>query len=363
MLYGGGSRKAIVEKEEVEIGDSYNPKKQYIVYSLIDYGLLENKIEIYTLPDKETYIEIKFEGDTIWLNQYQLADLFDTDRTSVIKHLQNIYATEELDEKATCAKIAQVRQEGTRMVNREVLHYNLDAILSVGYRVNSKRGTQFRQWAAQRLKNYLLEGIVVNEKRLAQKNQELQVLHDGIRIISRAIETKTSSEDFSWLNDFKVGLQLLDDYDHASLDKTGLHKQTAKYPEMHEYMQVIEQMRKSFETDLFGKIKDGGFQSATQQIRQGFGNNDHYVSIEEKAAMLLYMVIKNHAFVDGNKRIAAACFLLFLDRNRLLYKANKQTIISTEALAGLTLLVAASKAEEMETVRELLVSVLNRSML
>jgi death-on-curing family protein len=247
--------------------------------------------------------------------------------------------------------------------DRPVALYSLDVIISVGYRVKSIRGTQFRQWATKRLKDYVIEGVAINEQRLAQKNKEVQVLHDGIRILSRAIEVQAiNNENYAWLHQFSVGLQLLDDYDHESLDEQGTHTTGADYPSMAEYMVLVEKMRAEFDSDVFGKEKDGGFDSAVHQIRQGFGDQEVYPSIEEKAAMLLYLVVKNHAFVDGNKRIAAACFLLFLERNGLLYKGSGQLVISNEALASLTLFVAASKANEMETVRRLLVSVLNRNL-
>jgi death-on-curing family protein len=248
--------------------------------------------------------------------------------------------------------------------DKPVMLYNLDVIISVGYRVKSLRGTQFRQWATQRLKNYLIEGMVLNEKRLAQKNKEIQIRHNGIRILSRAIEEKASTtEDFTWLHQFSIGLQLLDDYDHEALDSKGRHTNEVSYPDFSVYTDVVNAMRSEFNSGVFGKEKDDGFKSAIQQIRQGFGNEDAYPSIEEKAAMLLYLIIKNHAFVDGNKRIAAACFLMFLDRNSLLYTARGNTIISNEALASLTLFVAASKSEEMETVKNLIVSILNRAFL
>ena len=247
--------------------------------------------------------------------------------------------------------------------DKPITLYSLDVIISVGYRVKSIRGTQFRQWATKRLKDYLIEGVAINENRLEQKNKELQVLHDGIRILSRALEDQANNnENHTWLHQFSVGLQLLDDYDHESLDERGKHTKPAKYPSMAEYMEVVELMRAEFNSEVFGKEKDGGFDSAVNQIRQGFGEHEAYPSIEEKAAMLLYLVVKNHAFVDGNKRIAAATFLLFLERNGLLYTDSGQTIISNEALASLTLFVAASKADEMETVRQLLISVLNRSL-
>ena len=321
---------------------------------------MEYRIEIFTSPDGSTQIEVQFEGDTFWLNLNQIASLFDRDKSVVSRHLRNIYKEGELERNSTVAKNATTAQDGKTYA---VEYYNLDAILSVGYRVNSKRGTQFRQWATKRLKDYLIEGVAINEQRLAQKNKEIQVLHDGIRILSRAIEDQASNnEDYAWLHQFSVGLQLLDDYDHESLDEKGKHTNGAEYPAMAEYVVLVDKMRSEFNSDVFGKEKDGGFDSAVNQIRQGFGEQEVYPSIEEKAAMLLYLVVKNHAFVDGNKRIAAACFLLFLERNGLLYTDSGQHIISNEALASLTLFVAASKADEMETVRRLLVSVLNRNL-
>ncbi len=284
---------------------------------------MENQIEIYTSPDGSTQIEVQFEGDTFWLNLNQISSLFEKDKSVISRHLSNIYKEGELVRNSTVAKNATVQIEADREVKREIEFYNLDAILSVGYRVNSKRGTQFRQWATKRLKDYLIEGIAINEKRLAQKNKEIQVLHDGIRILGRAIEDQAmNNENYAFLHQFSVGLQLLDDYDHESLDENGKHTQKAEYPSMAEYMDIVEKMRAEFNSDVFGKEKDGGFDSAVNQIRQGFGEQEVYPSIEEKAAMLLYLVVKNHAFVDGNKRIAAACFLLFLERN-----GNRETII------------------------------------
>lgn len=321
---------------------------------------MEHQIEIYTSPDGITQIEVQFEGDTFWLNLNQISSLFEKDKSVISRHLKNIFTNGELLRDSVVAKNATTAQDGKTYA---VEYYNLDAIISVGYRVNSKRGTQFRQWATKRLKDYLIEGIAINEKRLEQKNKEIQVLHDGIRILSRAIEDQSqNNENYAWLHQFSVGLQLLDDYDHESLDEKGKHTEKAEYPSMAEYMKLVEKMRAEFNSDVFGKQKDSGFDSSVNQIRQGFGEQDLYPSIEEKASMLLYLVVKNHAFVDGNKRIAAACFLLFLERNRLLCNNSGHTIISNEALASLTLFVAASKAEEMETVRRLLISVLNRNL-
>ena len=322
--------------------------------------MMEHQIEIYTSPDGITQIEVQFEGDTFWLNLNQISSLFEKDKSVISRHLKNVFTSGELIRDSVVAKNATTAQDGKTYA---VEYYNLDAIISVGYRVNSKRGTQFRQWATKRLKDYLIEGVAINEKRLEQKNKEIQVLHDGIRILSRAIEDQAiNNEDYAWLHQFSVGLQLLDDYDHESLDEKGKHTKDAEYPSMAEYMELVEKMRAEFNSDVFGKEKDGGFDSAVNQIRQIFGEQEVYPSIEEKASMLLYLVVKNHAFIDGNKRIAAACFLLFLERNGLLYTDSGQLIISNEALASLTLFVAASKADEMETVRRLLISVLNRNL-
>jgi death-on-curing family protein len=316
-----------------------------------------NQIEIFQSKDG-IILEVQLSNDTAWLTQEQLSTLFERDISVISRHLRNVFKERELEKESNMQKMQIANSD------KPVMLYNLDVIISVGYRVKSLRGTQFRQWATQRLKNYLIEGMVLNEKRLAQKSKEIQILHNGIRILSRAIEEKAStSEDFTWLHQFSIGLQLLDDYDHEALDSKGRHTNEVSYPDFSVYTDVVNAMRSEFNSGVFGKEKDDGFKSAIQQIRQGFGNEDAYPSIEEKAAMLLYLIIKNHAFVDGNKRIAAACFLMFLDRNSLLYTARGNTIISNEALASLTLFVAASKSEEMETVKNLIVSILNRAFL
>ncbi len=324
---------------------------------------MENKIEIYTSPDDSTQIEVQFEGETVWLNQSQLMDLFQSSKANISEHIKGIFRSGELFTEATVRKFRTVRQEGKRMVSREIEYYNLDVIISIGYRVNSKRGIEFRQWATKRLKDYLIEGVAINEKRLRQKNKEIQVLHDGIRILSRVIEQKAESkENSNWLEKFSIGLKLLDDYDHESLDTKGRHSHNTLFPTMAEYLDLVNHMRLEFNSDVFGKEKDRGFDSALNMIQQGIGAQDIYPSIEEKAAMLLYLIVKNHAFIDGNKRIAAACFLLFLERNGMLFTSSGDAVVSNEALASLTLFVAASKAEEMETVKKLLISVLNRKL-
>lgn len=301
-------------------------------------------------------LEVKLDGETVWLSQQQLAELFERNQSVISRHINRIFKDGELTAESNMQKVHIAHSD------KPISFYNLDVIISVGYRVNSARGIQFRQWATKRLKQYLLQGIAINERRIQHQNQEIQILHDGIRILSRAIEIQNQEiQDPNWLTSFSQGLRLLDDYDHERLDNAGRHTQDVRYPRADEYWAMIEAMREEFATDVFGKEKDGGFESALGQIQQSFNDDDLYPSIEEKAAMLLYLVVKNHAFVDGNKRIAAACFLLFLRKNNLLQTKQGLPIISQDALASLTLFVAASKPEEMQTVKRLLISVLNRN--
>ncbi len=316
---------------------------------------MENQIEIFDSKDG-VKLNVVFQNDSVWLSQEQLSILFDRDQSVISRHINNVFHEGELIQYSNMQKMHIAKSD------KPISKFSLDVIISVGYRVKSIRGTQFRQWATQRLKDYLIEGIALNENRLNQKNKEIQVLHDGIRILSRAIEEKlNTSTGFDWLQQFNQGLQLLDDYDHEVLDTYGNHTLTTSYPSKSEYHDVINIMHNEFNSKVFAKEKDAGFDSAINQIKKGWEEADFYPSVEEKAAMLLYLIVKNHAFVDGNKRIAAACFLLFLDKNKLLFNSERKPLISNEALAGLTLFVAVSNPEEMITVKKLLLSVLNRS--
>lgn len=320
------------------------------------------KFEIYKSLDGNNEVNVLINDDTVWLTQKQIIEIFESSKSNISEHIKQIFSTNELIESATVRKFRTVQTEGNRTVERLINHYNLDLIISIGYRVNTKRGTEFRQWASKRLKEYLIEGFAINEKRLEQKNKKIQILHDGIRILSRVIEHKSADNlDFSWLNHFSKGFDLLDDYDHDGLDVKGLNNKKPRFPEISEYENLLDRMRLDNNSKLFGKAKDEGFISAINQIKQTYNQEDAYPTIEEKASMLLYLIVKNHTFIDGNKRIAAACFLLYLDRNNLLFKSDGSTIISNEALASLTLFVALSQASEIRTVKNLIISVLNRS--
>lgn len=319
-----------------------------------------NNIEIYRSTDNQIELSVTLEKESVWLNRQQLAQLFDRDIKTIGKHISNVFAEGELDRNSTVAKFATVQHEGERAVERNIEFYNLDAIISVGYRVNSKRGTQFRQWATQRLKDYLVQGYAINENRLKQKQKEVEYLKTGIRILSRAIEAQQEDANIESLRLFAKGLELLDDYDHEELDKAGKTIKETIFPKVTDYLAIVKEMQSDFKSDVFAKPKDNSFESSVNQIAQCFSDCELYPSLEEKAATLLYLIVKNHSFVDGNKRIAAACFLYFLQSNDALIQENGTPIISNDALATLTLFVASSKTEEMNTVKNLIISVLNR---
>ena len=316
---------------------------------------MENKVEIYKSEDNQIELQVQMDADTVWLTQEQLVLLFGRDQSVISRHINNVFSEKELDKESNMQKMHIANSD------KPVAFYNLDVIISVGYRVKSQRGTQFRQWATQRLKDYLVQGYAINEKRLVQKQQEVEYLKTGIRILNRAIAEQTTSEEFEMLRVFAKGLSLLDDYDHEKLDRKGLTQQETIYPSVEEYMKMIRTMYSEFESDVFAKPKDESFQSSVNQIRQGFDDIEFYPTIEEKAANLLYFITKNHSFVDGNKRIAAACFLYFMEQNKALQKPDGVPIIDNAALAALTLFIATSKTEESEIVKQLTISILNRN--
>ena len=320
-----------------------------------------NKVEIYQSANNSTEISVQFDEETVWLTQKQMSELFQTTPQNITLHLKNIFEVGELDEMSTCKDFLQVQMEGKRKISRKQKFYNLDTIISIGYRVKSKVATQFRQWATQRLKDYLVQGYAINEKRLAQKQQEVEYLKTGIRILKRAIGQQASEDDSQMLRVFAKGLALLDDFDHQTLETKGNTVREAVFPSFAQYMQLIYTMYSEFASDVFAKPKDNSFHSSINQIAQSFGGVELYPSVEEKGANLLYFITKNHSFVDGNKRIAAACFLYFMEKNNALYFADGTPLISNEALAALTLFIATSKTEEADIVKRLTISILNKN--
>ena len=325
----------------------------------------ENNIVIYQAEDGRTEIDIRLENETLWLNQKQIAALFEVDRTVITRHIKNVYAEGELQEKPTSAKIAQVQKEGERTISREIDFYNLDMVIAIGYRVNSQKATAFRIWATDILRRYLVDGYALNEKRLQEKTALLERATKAISLLERSIQNQIENVQQAKkltevLAHFAAGLALLDDYDNKNLDVSGKTKRQAKDISTSDFLSVIQEMRPRFASELFGQPKDDSFESSVRQVYQSFGDTACYPSIEEKAAMLLYLVTKNHSFLDGNKRIAAACFLYFLNENGLLYSASGDKMIDDETLFALTLLIAESKPIEMDVMKQIIVSVLNR---
>ena len=327
----------------------------------------KSNIEIYTTENGKTEIQVQFDEDTVWLNQYQLEELFETNRTSITKHISNIYKSEELEKKSTCAIFAQVQKEGNRQITRKINFYNLDLIIAVGYRVNSKRGTQFRIWANQILKDFLIKGFSINEKRLTQQNEQLKELQNSVKILGNALDLKTLSNDESIgllriISDYAYALDILDQYDYQSL---GINNTSGKETYQLTYEEAINQIilvkKAHGNSDLFGHEKDKSFQSSVATIYQTFEGADLYPSIEEKAANLLYFITKNHSFSDGNKRIAAFLFLYFLERNGILFDENRNKRIADNTLVALTLMIAVSKPDDKDTMTKVVVNLINRN--
>ena len=256
-----------------------------------------------------------------------------------------------------------VQKEGSRNVVRENSFYNLDMIIAVGYRVNSKKATQFRIWATNVLRDYITKGYAINEKLIQTQQSKIETLQTTVSLLSRSLNNqidtiKDAQNVANLLVKFTKGLDLLDNFDHKTLDTKGLTKKEAVRISTEEFLDVIDKMKSEFASDVFANPKDNSFESSVNQIYQTLGGEDCYPTLEEKAAMLLYLITKNHSFSDGNKRIAASCFLYFLDRNKILYK-DTLPIIDNGTLFVLTLLIAESNPKEMETMKQIVVSILN----
>lgn len=325
---------------------------------------LNNEIVIYQSEDGKTVLDVRLEDDTVWLSQQQMSELFQTDRTVISRHIRNIYKDGELEEISTCAKNAQVRMEGNRMVTRSIPYYNLDMIISVGYRVNSIRGVKFRQWASSVLKQYLIKGYAVNEsmrkKQVAELRQLVQMLGRTLRHSPDPLKEEQSAL-VDVVVDYTYALDTLDDYDYQRL---GIKNTTAHGAFRATYegaMQEIRQLREKFGgSALFGNEKDDSFRSSIGQIYQTFDGMELYPSVEEKATMLLYLVVKNHSFSDGNKRIAATLFLWFMNNNGILYREDGTKRIADNTLVAMTLMIAESRTEEKDVMVSVVVNLINK---
>lgn len=323
---------------------------------------MNNSIEIYRSQDGSVQLNVKLENETVWLTQSQMAELFGRDRTVITRHINNCYKEGELDKNITCAKFAHMGKDQDQTYKTTM--YNLDVIISVGYRVKSIQGTRFRQWANSVLKQYLIKGYVINQQLKLDRYNELK---DVVRLMGRAIgmQEKVTTDEYSGLfnviSDYVYALDTLDHYDYQSLS---IQQTTKNEPFRATYdnaMEAINALKDKFGgSQWFANEKDDSFKSSIGQIYQTFGGEELYPSVEEKAAMLLYLVVKNHSFSDGNKRIAAMLFLWFLNNNRVLYAEDGHKRIADNALVALTLMIAESRTEEKDVMVKVVVNLINK---
>ncbi len=326
---------------------------------------LNNQIVLYLSEDGMTQLDVKLEGETVWLNRQQMAELFGRDVKTIGKHINNALREELNDGISTVAKFATVQKEGSRLVNREVEYYNLDMIISVGYRVKSRRGVEFRRWANSILKQFLINGYAVNERIRQRQIAELRQL---LLVVGRTIEeqpvatTDESHALFDVVVDYTYALDTLDNYDYQRLYISKTTRNELFHATYDNAMQEIEMLREKFgASTLFGNEKDESFKSSIGQIYQTFDGEELYPSVEEKAAMLLYLVTKNHSFSDGNKRIAATLFLWFMNNNGILYREDGSKRIADNTLVALTLMIAESRTEEKDIMVKVVVNLINKS--
>lgn len=307
----------------------------------------KTELVIFKAQDGNVKLDVRFESETVWLTQTQMTELFQTTKQNISLHLNNVFKEGELDKDSTVKECLTVQKEGNRQVSRKTNYYNLDVIISVGYRVKSQRGVEFRKWANGVLKDYILKGYAVNNNRINE-------LGKVIRIMKRAESTLDSKQILDVIEKYTVALDLLDDYDHQKIEKP--NGNVATYVLTYdECRNVISSMKFGNESDLFGNEKDDSFKSSINAIYQTFGGQEVYPSLEEKAANLLYLITKNHSFSDGNKRIAATLFLYFLDKNGVLFESGKK-IIDDYALVAITIMVAESKPSEKDTIIKLIMN-------
>jgi death-on-curing family protein len=331
----------------------------------------KGEIIIYQTEDGKSQIEVKFDRDSIWLTQKQIANLFETEVPAINKHIKNICRTNELEGEATISKMEIVRKEGKRSVKRIVETYNLDMIISVGYRVNSQRATRFRVWATQTLKDHLVKGYTINERRLQEQQEKFKELNQIVDFLKTTIGQKQLSSTetqglFEIISRYTRSFVLLNQFDSNTLQAETSDKQLTHEINYDEASSAIEHLKKELiskkeASDLFGRQRDESFKSILNSILQTFGGEYVYPSIEEQAAHLLYFVIKNHPFADGNKRIGAFLFVWFLYLNKHLLRKQNELKINDNALVALALLVAQSDPAHKELMVKLVINLINES--
>lgn len=319
---------------------------------------MNNSIEIYRSQDGSVQLNVKLENETVWLSANQMAMLFDRDAKTIRKHINNVFADGELTKESNTHFLRVANSD------KPVLFYNLDVIISVGYRVKSQQGVQFRRWATSVLKQYLIKGYAINQQIKLDRYNELK---DVVRLMSRAVglQDKVTTDEYSGLfnviSDYVYALDTLDQYDYQSLSISKTTKDESFRATYDNAMEAINALKEKFGgSKWFANEKDDSFKSSIGQIYQTFGGEELYPSVEEKAAMLLYLVVKNHSFSDGNKRIAAMLFLWFLNNNRVLYAEDGHKRIADNTLVALTLMIAESRTEEKDVMVKVVVNLINR---
>ena len=315
--------------------------------------------EIILFENQKVKLEVNMRDDTVWLNTEQMATLFGRDRTVITRHINNIFKSQELSKKEVCAKFAHTTEHGAlkdRTQTRELDFYNLDMIISVGYRVNSKQGIIFRKWATKVLKDYTIKGYAVNQKRLEYLEKTIRLIDIANRIDDE-LENDQAREILRVIGDYSKALNLLDDYDHRTLQNISGTKDQRKIT-YEDCMELIKKLRFNEESDLFAIERNNGLASIINNIYQTFDGKEVYQSVEEKAVNFLYLIVKDHIFIDGNKRIAATLFIYFLNFYQILYKGDKQ-LIDNNTLTALTLLIAQSNPKEKDILVDLVMNFLN----
>ena len=324
----------------------------------------KGEIIIYRTKDKKIQLEVKFEQETVWLSQKQIADLFIKDIRTINEHIQNIFKEKELKKNSVIRNFRITAADGK---SYETNFYNLDVIISVGYRIKSQNGTRFRIWATNVLRRHIIDGYTLNEKRLREQTLKLQALQRAVKLIGsmkdrKQLEYKEAMGLLEVISDYNYALGLLDDYDYKRLKISQTSKEERFVLSYESAIEAVNELKKKFGgSGLFGVERDRSFKSSTTSIYQTFDGKDLYPSIEQKAANLLYFIVKNHSFVDGNKRIAASIFLWFLDKNGILYKEDGSKRIADNALVALTLMTAESKPSERDVIVTLVVNLINRN--
>ncbi|MBR0491232.1 MAG: virulence protein RhuM/Fic/DOC family protein [Clostridia bacterium] len=310
---------------------------------------MDKKNEIILFENQGVKLEVNLKDETVWLSLEQMAELFGRDKSVISRHIKNAIS-EELQGISTVANFATVQNEGGRTITRNIEYYNLDMIISIGYRVKSKNGILFRQWANKILKDYMLKGYAVNQARLDYLEKTVKLIDIANRIDDR-LEGDDAKEILKVIGSYSKALDLLDDYDHRTLKKIKGNTDS-RIIQYQDCMDIIHKLKFNEKSEIFGVERDKGLESIINNIYQSFAGQDIYKSIEEKAANFLYLIVKNHVFIDGNKRIAATLFIYFLNYYNILFKDGKQ-LIDNNTLAALTLLIAESNPKEKEIIIDL----------